>query len=82
MRELREFHEQINRYRELEKNASQPFALAYSGGASFNREIWVSIPIADFERFTRLDAAVGEVRRFRDQLVVINQSLDDLLKEG
>lgn len=66
--ELREFHEQIERYRREHWPRGQRYALVYTGGKSFNNaQIYVSIPIEEFERLTRENADRQELDHFFDK---------------
>ena len=61
---LRDWIEQLNGYR-ARWHPEKRCALAFTGGAQSGGHIWVAIPIADFERLTRLD----EDRRVVEHLI-------------
>lgn len=53
-RTLRDWFEQLNGYRKQWAD-EKLCALAFTGGAQSGGEIWVAIPIADFDRLTAAD---------------------------
>lgn len=51
--ELRSFFDQIQRYKEMPKNAAVKFALAFTGTGSYQKgKYWVAIESTEFKRLT------------------------------
>lgn len=78
--ELREWLEQVNRYRKDNWGKDQKWALAFTGGQGFsNSQIYVTIPIEEFDRLTNVDEDARLLLAFKDKYPDVREMVTNVV---
>lgn len=78
--ELREWLEQVNRYRKDNWSKDQKWALAFTGGQGFaNSQIYVTIPLEEFDRLTKVDEDARLLQAFKEKYPDIQEMITNVV---